>query len=126
MKKYSLLSCFLLNLMLISCSRENPIDKNALSLSGKFLYQASVYAEKQLGANNSHGGIDYGGCVEGVSKLSRKYCEKLYSNMIVFGKNQNGPYKDLSVDDLTDANAYYQVKAYYDNQVLVNAAVFSN
>lgn len=110
----------ILSVLLLSCSHENPIDKNALSTSGKFLYQSSLYAEKQLNADENHGGSDYGSCVEGKYTFPSFYCEKLYEAMISYAKSQNKAYQDLTIEDLMDANAYYQVKGYYDNQVFLN------
>lgn len=105
--------------LLLACSHENPLEKNALSVSGKFLYQASQYAEAQLNAGDRHGGVDYGKCVEGTSDFSKEYCNTLYSYMIEFAQIQDRIFKDISLGDLTDANVYYQVKGYYDNQAYV-------
>ena len=102
--------------LLLACSHENPLEKNALSLSGKFLYQASRYAEAQLNAGDTHEGVDFGKCVEGTSDFSIEYCSAIYEKIVEFARNKHGMFKDITVDDLTDANAYYQVKGYYDNQ----------
>lgn len=108
-------------LFVSACSHENPLDKNALSLSGKFLYQASRFSEKKLNGGNVHGGYDYGRCIEGGGEYSASYCQAIYLNMVVFAKTKNSLYKDITVEDLTDANAYYPVKSYYDNQVYIGA-----
>ena len=105
--------------LLLACSHENPLEKNALSLSGKFLYQASRYAEVQLNAGSEHGGFDFGKCVEGNPELTVKYCDSVYAKMIEFAEKQNGAFKEIILNDLTDANVYYQVKGYYDNQTYI-------
>ncbi len=109
--------------ILIACSHENPLDKNALSLSGKFLYQSCRYAEKQLRGNDFHGGYDYGRCVEGDLAYSTQYCQSLYMYMIEFAKKQNGLYKNITTQDLLDANTYFQVKGYYDNQTFIGEKI---
>lgn len=104
---------------LSACSHENPLEKSAFSVSGKFLYNASLYAEKKLNYGDMHGGADFGQCVEGVSKYSKNYCTELYNEIILFAKNQQNVFNKLTIEDLTDANAYFQVKSFYDNQIYI-------
>ena len=121
----NLIFFFVVGALLIACSHENPLDKNALSLSGKFLYQSSRYAERLLKSKFSNGS-DYGRCVEGDSKYSNQYCQLVYEYIVEFARVQNGLYKDITVQDLLDANAYFQVKGYYDNQVYIGEKTEKN
>lgn len=117
--KIIFLFCFSLVVFLSACSHENPLEKNAFSVSGRFLYNASTYAEKKLNYDDAHGGVDFGQCVEGISSYSENYCNNLYNEIIIFAKTQKNNFNELTLEDLTDANAYFQVKSFYDNQVYI-------
>jgi len=126
LKSFNLLFLISASLLLFSCSQENPLEKNALSLSGSFLFYASYYSEKKLNSGYAHGGYDYGKCVEGEPGYSARYCQKLYKAIIEVAKKQNGLFKNITVNDLTEANAYYQVKGYYDNQTYIGISVVAD
>lgn len=109
-------------LLLSSCSHKNSLDMNTPNQSGKFLYQASLFAEKNLNNGQDHGGLDYANCAEGNLEYIAPYCQNLYKKILVFSREaQNKSYANLTIDDLTEANTYFRVRSFYYNQVYLHS-----
>ena len=114
-------------LWLLLYAHRNPLDNHPPNETGRFLYQASVFAEESLNHGKSHGGMDYAYCVEGkFDNLAQQnvavYCASLYEKIRVFSqKPNNASYQKLTIQDLQQVIPYFKVRGFYWNQVYLHA-----
>lgn len=110
-KTQSLFLCIGLSVVVSACSGSDPLKKQPVDQSAKFLIKASLYAEKRLKLLNP-GGYYYGECMRG--KEDKSVCKKLYREMVHYAKNIEG-YKNLTINELADANTYTRLGRAYES-----------
>jgi len=98
-------------LFMTACSGSNPLLTQPPQKSAKFIFNASSSAQDVLDTSMTRMAGGYEACM--LNEVEDKsYCNKLYDLMIKYARSGDSPYKDISLDQLTDKNAYEHFKKY--------------
>lgn len=95
--------------LLTACSGGNPIEKESPKAVNTFLKEASAKAELAAGMNlHDRKGVMYHACMAGRMNDKPGFCKALYNNMVSYAKQTDGPFKNLTVKQLTDKALFEQ------------------
>jgi len=114
-KKTVIGSLLLTSLALTACSDTNPLDTEPRSESLLFIHKASEQTEKLLHYTSYPPGAMYHDCMSGVAmsdpviKKNPELCNKLFEGIVVYAKTTDGPYQNITVDDLKNDQIYRKI-----------------
>ena len=98
--------------LLTACSGGNPLEKESPKTVNTFLKEASAYAELKVNFNlGDRQGYMYLTCMEGLKKPIKgqpDFCPTLYHHMVDYAQQTDGPFKHLTVKQLTDKALFQQ------------------
>ncbi len=111
-KKVSMITCFIIVSVLNGCSRDpNPLTTAYRDDASKFLFKASLVAERELKLNDLGEGAYYGACMRG--KIDEAICNNLYQLMVVYAKSTQD-FKNVRLADLTDQSMFRLLRPRYE------------
>jgi hypothetical protein len=95
--------------LLTACSGGNPLEKESPKAVNTFLKEASAKAELEAGMNlHDRQGVMYHACMAGRMNDKPGFCDALYNNMVTYAGQTDGPFKHLTVKQLTDKALFEQ------------------
>ena len=100
---------------LTGCNKKpNPIDEMDYNRAGDFVAEFAVHAKKALKLKGPDDGSQYEACMEKKVHLA-DHCSALYKEMVHIA-NKNPEFRDLTVKDLTDKEAWKNISPSYRKQ----------
>ena len=109
-KKIGVISGLMISIALTACSGSNPLESQSKDQSKAFVEEASKVAEKQLHVKAYPPGNTYYDCMAGDGMVDKRQnphvCEDLFDAMIAYAKTTSGPFKNITLSELQDQNAF--------------------
>lgn len=113
MKKIITILGFVSVIVLSACSHKNPMITAPKEKTAQFLIDASTYAEMKMDYKIKDHGVIYEVCLDNGFEKNPGFCPKFYDYMLDYAHQSTSLYKNITLQDLTNKEAFESVHPEY-------------